>query len=269
MKYKNFIKEFRKEYKKNKLKFSIYFILRGLVILCLILQLLNGEFENAALCFLSLILLLLPFFIEHSFKIDLPNTLEIIIMFFVFSAEILGEINNFYGIIPFWDTMLHTLNGFLMAAIGFSLFDLLNDKLKSIELSPIFLCLFSFCFSMMIGVIWEFFEYGMDKFVHFDMQKDEYINEIHTVTLDPENNNNVVSINDIDYTILYDKNGNELVRLDGYLDIGLNDTMEDLIVNFIGAVIFNVFGFIYLKNRDKDRVVKNFIIKNKRFEKNI
>ena len=65
--------------------------------------------------------------------------------------------------------MLHTLNGFLMAAIGFSLFDLLNDKLKSIELSPIFLCLFSFCFSMMIGVIWEFFEYGMDKFVHFDM----------------------------------------------------------------------------------------------------
>ena len=61
MKYKNFIKEFRKEYKKNKLKFSIYFILRGLVILCLILQLLNGEFENAALCFLSLILLLLPF----------------------------------------------------------------------------------------------------------------------------------------------------------------------------------------------------------------
>ena len=89
------------------------------------------------------------------------------------------------------------------------------------------------------------------------------------MTLDPENNNNVVSINDIDYTILYDKNGNELVRLDGYLDIGLNDTMEDLIVNFIGAIIFNVFGFIYLKNRDKDRVVKNFIIKNKRFEKNI
>lgn len=269
MSYKKFIKEFKGEYKKDKVKFSIYFILRGLVILCLILQLLNGEFENAALCFLSLILLLLPFFIEHSFKVDLPNTLEIIIMMFVFSAEILGEINNFYGIIPFWDTMLHTLNGFLMAAIGFSLFDLLNDKLKSIELSPIFLCLFSFCFSMMIGVIWEFFEYGMDKFVHFDMQKDEYINEIHTVTLDPENNNNVVSINDIDYTILYDKNGKELVRLDGYLDIGLNDTMEDLIVNFIGAIIFNVFGFIYLKNRDKDRVVKNFIIKNKRFEKNI
>ena len=263
MKYKNFIKEFRKEYKKNKLKFSIYFILRGLVILCLILQLLNGEFENAALCLLSLILLLLPFFIEHSFKIDLPNTLEIIIMFFVFSAEILGEINNFYGIIPFWDTMLHTLNGFLMAAIGFSLFDLLNDKLKSIELSSVFLCLFSFCFSMTVGVFWEFFEYGMDNIMHYDMQKDEYINEIHTVTLDLENDNNVVSINGVDYTILYDKNGKEIAKIDNYLDIGLNDTMEDLIVNFVGALIFNIFGFIYLKNRDKDKVVKNFIIKNK------
>ena len=263
MKYKNFIKEFRKEYKKNKLKFSIYFILRGLVILCLILQLLNGEFENAALCLFSLILLLLPFFIEHSFKIDLPNTLEIIIMFFVFSAEILVEINNFYSIIPFWDTMLHILNGFLMAAIGFSLFDLLNDKLKSIELSSVFLCLFSFCFSMTVGVFWEFFEYGMNNIMHYDMQKDEYINEIHTVTLDPENDNNVVSINGVDYTILYDKNGKEIAKIDNYLDIGLNDTMEDLIVNFVGALIFNIFGFIYLKNRDKDKVVKNFIIKNK------
>lgn len=263
MGYRKFIRNFKEEYRKNRLKFSIYFILRGLVILCLVLQVLKGEFENAALCFLSLILLLLPFFIEHKFKVDLPNTLEIIIMVFVFSAEILGEINNFYGIIPFWDTMLHTLNGFLMAAIGFSLFDLLNDKLKSIELSPIFLCLFSFCFSMTIGVVWEFFEYGMDKVVHFDMQKDEYINEIYTVSLDPKNDNNVISIEEIDYTILYDKNGYELAMIDGYLDIGLNDTMEDLIVNFIGAFIFNIFGFIYLKNREKDRVVKNFIIKNR------
>ena len=263
MGYRKFIRNFKEEYRKNRLKFSIYFILRGLVILCLVLQVLKGEFENAALCFLSLILLLLPFFIEHKFKVDLPNTLEIIIMVFVFSAEILGEINNFYGIIPFWDTMLHTLNGFLMAAIGFSLFDLLNDKLKSIELSPIFLCLFSFCFSMTIGVVWEFFEYGMDKVVHFDMQKDEYINEIYTVSLDPKNDNNVISIEEIDYTILYDKNGYELAMIDGYLNISLNDTMEDLIVNFIGAFIFNIFGFIYIKNREKDRVVKNFIIKNR------
>lgn len=262
MKRHNYVKEIKEEIKNNKSKFTVYLLLRGLIILCLILQLIRKEYENAALCILSLILLFLPFIIEHRLKVDLPNTMEIIIMVFVFSAEILGEINNFYGIIPFWDTMLHTLNGFLMAAIGFSLFDILNKHLKSINLSPIFLCLFSFCFSMTIGVIWEFYEYGVDKTIHFDMQKDEYINEIHTVTLDPTQSNKVITIDDINYTILYDQNNNQLVRLNGYLDIGLNDTMKDLIVNFIGAIIFNIFGYIYLKNRD-DKFIKNFIIRNK------
>ena len=259
---KEFLRSFKNELKNNKAKFIIYFLLRTLIILCLILQIIRKDFENVALCFLSLILLFLPFLIERRLKVDLPNTLEIIIMLFVFSAEI----NNFYEIIPFWDTILHTLNGFVMAAIGFSLFDILNDKIKSIHLSPIFLCLFSFCFSMTIGIIWEFFEYGMDKIVNFDMQKDEYINKINTVTLDPEKNNNVITINNIKYTIIYDQNNNEIVKLNGYLDIGLNDTMKDLIVNFIGAIIFNIFGFLYLKNRDKDIVVKNFIITNKKIK---
>lgn len=257
------ISKFKDEIKNNKLKFFVYFLLRFLIILCLIRQLFLDDYENVCLCILSLILLFLPFIIEHRLKIDMPNAVEIIIMVFVFAAEILGEINNFYEIIPFWDTILHTLNGFLMAAIGFSLFDILNKKLNSIYLSPIFLCLFSFCFSMTIGVIWEFFEYGMDKMVNFDMQKDEYVNKINTVTLDEQKSNNVVTIDGIDYTIIYDKNGNELVRFDGYLDIGLNDTIKDLIVNFIGAVFFNILGFIYLKNRDRDIFIKNFIIKSK------
>ncbi len=257
---KNRVKKLKTEFKENKGKIIIYLLLRVLIILCLILQVIRGEYENVLLCLLTLILLFLPFIIEHKLKIDLPNTLEIIIMIFVFSAEILGEVNNFYGIIPFWDTILHTLNGFLMAAIGFSLFDILNDKLKSIQLSSIYLCLFSFCFSMTVGVIWEFFEYGMDKTFNYDMQKDEYINEIYTTKLD--NNNKVVSIDDIKYTVLYDKNNKQLVNLNGYLDIGLNDTMKDLIVNFIGAIIFNIFGYAYLKNRKNDKFIKNFIIKN-------
>ena len=153
-----------------------------------------------------------------------------------------------------------------MAAIGFSLFDILNTKLKSIYLSPIFLCLFSFCFSMTIGIIWEFFEYGMDKTFNYDMQKDEYINEIYTVTLDPKQHNNVISINNINYTILYNNQGKELTKLKGYLDIGLNDTMKDLFVNFIGAIIFNIFGYLYLKNRNKDKFIKNFIITKKTFD---
>lgn len=90
------------------------------------IAILHGDLHNALLCLLSLIFLMVPFFIQRGFKITIPSTLETIIFLFIFSAEILGEINNFYGIIPFWNTMLHTLNGFLAAAIGFSLIHLLN-----------------------------------------------------------------------------------------------------------------------------------------------
>ena len=261
MKKSNFINIFKNEFQNDKAKFIVYFLLRGLIILCLILQLYRKEYENVALCLLSLILLFLPFIIEHRLKVDLPNTIEIIIMVFVFAAEILGEINNFYGIIPFWDTILHTLNGFLMAAIGFSLFDILNTKLKSINLSPIFLCLFSFCFSMTIGVIWEFFEYGMDKTFNLDMQKDEYVYKINTVTLDPNQNNNVINIDNISHSTIFDKNNIPITQINGYLDIGLNDTMKDLFVNFVGAFIFNIYGYLYLKNRNNSHFIKNFIIK--------
>ena len=147
-------------YKENKISsLAIYLILRFLVILCMILQLIRGDLNNALLCLLSLILLFAPLFIQNKFEITLPDGLEIAIYLFIFSAEILGEINNFYGIIPYWDTMLHTINGFLATAVGFSLVNLLNNNSTHINLSPFYLCLVAFCFSMTIGVLWEFFEY--------------------------------------------------------------------------------------------------------------
>ena len=90
----NYIKKIKNELKNNKLKYFVYFSLRGLIILCLIVQLIRGDFDNVSICLLSLVLLFLPFIIEHHLKIDMPNVMEIIIMVFVFSAEILGEINN-------------------------------------------------------------------------------------------------------------------------------------------------------------------------------
>ena len=163
-KIKNIVKTIDDEMKKThgKASITVYFTLRILVIICMILEFLRGDLNNAFLCLLSLILFLMPFFIEKHFKIDLPDTLEIIIFLFIFSAEILGEINNFYGNIPHWDTILHTINGFLCASVGFSLVYLLNKNTKFINLSPFFVVLVSFTFSMTIGVMWEFFEYGAD-----------------------------------------------------------------------------------------------------------
>lgn len=259
-KYKEKLKRIGNNSKKSTL--IIYAVLRLLVILCMILEFLRGDLNNAFLCFLSLILLIMPFFIEKKLKIDLPDTLQVIIMLFIFAAEILGEINNFYHIFPYWDTMLHTINGFLAAGVGFALFDLLNKHVEEIKLSPIFLCLVSFCFSMTIGVMWEFFEYQADTILHLDMQKDTIINNINTVTLDESHKNKVISINEIDETIIInkDKNGNKTeTKINGYLDIGLIDTMNDLKVNLIGAIVFNIFGYLYILNRDKYKFIKSFL----------
>lgn len=261
-KYKEKLKKIGINSKKSTL--IIYAVLRLLIILCMILEFLRGDLNNAFLCMLSLILLIMPFFIEEKLKIDLPDTLQVLIMLFIFAAEILGEINNFYHIFPYWDAILHTINGFLAAGVGFALFDLLNKNVEEIKLSPLFLCLVSFCFSMTIGVLWEFFEYQADTTLHIDMQKDSIINNINTVTLDETQKNKVVSINDIEKTIIVhkDKNGNLVeTKIDGYLDIGLIDTMHDLKVNLIGAIIFNIFGFLYVLNRDKYKFISSFLPK--------
>lgn len=257
MRINQIMKEAYHESKRSSL--LVYMILRILIIVCMVMQIIRGNFENALLCLFALVLLLVPFFIQRTFKITLPNTLEIIILLFIFSAEILGEIQNFYGIIPFWDTMLHTINGFLAAAIGFSLINLLNKNSHNFNLSPIYLCLVAFCFSMTIGVVWEFFEFGADHLFKLDMQKDRIVNTISSVELDPDKANNPVIINNIDSTVIYDQDGHELVTIDGYLDIGIIDTMKDLIVNFIGAVVFSIFGYFYLVTDGKNGFVSNFV----------
>lgn len=258
------IKMAYKETKRSSL--AIYLILRFLVVICMILQIIRGDLNNALLCLLSLVLLFAPLFIQNKYEITLPDSLEISIYLFIFSAEILGEINNFYGIIPHWDTCLHTINGFLATAVGFSLVDLLNKNSKDINLSPFYLCLVAFCFSMTIGILWEFFEYGGDKLMKFDMQKDTLITNISSVYLNLDNENKPVVVDNIGKTEIFDKDGKLLYVIDGgYLDIGLNDTMKDLFVNFIGALVFSFFAYIGLKNNKRSSVVKNFVpIKEKR-----
>ena len=249
-------KALRMELREHKSSFIVYMTLRALVILVMILQILNRNFENVFLCALTLVLLIMPSLIQINLKIELPTALEIIMLLFIFAAEILGEIQAYYEKIPMWDTVLHTLNGFLMAAIGFALVDILNRNKKiSFQLSPAFLAVVAFCFSMTIGVIWEFFEFGMDQIFHLDMQKDTIVNTIYSVMLDPAGGNHVVGVTGIRDVAV---NG-ESLGLGGYLDIGLLDTMEDLLVNFIGATVFSIIGYFYVKNRGKGKFARRFI----------
>lgn len=261
---RNMWKALKMELREHKSSFLVYFILRFFVIAVMILQIFNRNYENVFLCILTLLLLVMPSFLQVTLKVELPTALEIIILIFIFAAEILGEIREFYIVFPFWDTVLHTLNGFLAAAIGFSLVDLLNrSERMTFKLSPLFTAIVAFCFSMTIGVIWEFFEFGMDQIFGLDMQKDTIVHTIRSVLLHPDGKNVPVVIQNISEVTVQ---GQEL-GLGGYLDIGLIDTMKDLLVNFIGAVIFSVIGFIYVKNRGKGNIVRRLVPRQKKEER--
>ena len=239
-----------KELREHKSSFIVFYILRALVLVALVRNLMRGSYESAFFCILAYGLLYVPSWIQVKLHIELPPPLEITILCFIFAAEILGEVNAFYVVIPGWDTMLHTINGFLAAAVGFSLVILLNENERlTFDLSPFFLALVAFCFSMTIGVLWEFFEFGMDFFFHTDMQKDTIVHNIYTVALDVTRSNKVVAVKGITDVAV---NG-ESLGLGGYLDIGIIDTMKDLFVNFIGAVVFSVAGFFYARTKGKKK----------------
>ena len=257
----NFLVSAHRTLRKKSVVAAVYIVLRLLVILVMVAQFFNGNFENVFLCILTLILFLLPTIFEKSLQIDLPNALEIIILLFIFAAEILGEIRAFYTTFAYWDTMLHTINGFLCAAIGFSLVDMCNrHKRVSLSLSPVYMAIVAFCFSMTIGVLWEFFECTMDQFFLLDMQKDTVVNVISSVNLDPTGGNTPVAIHDITDVIVITADGAQHpLGLGGYLDIGILDTMKDLFVNFIGAVVFSFIGYFYVKSRGKGRFARRFI----------
>lgn len=245
----------------KKVILTIYLVLRILVVATMVAQFFNGNYENVMLCVLTLVLFMLPSFCERRLHIDLPDTLEVIVLLFIFSAEILGEIQEFYILIPGWDTVLHTLNGFLCAAIGFSIVNILNeDKHTSMHLSPFYMAVTAFCFSMTIGVLWEFFEWGMDNLAGLDMQKNTVLTGFNTVMLDPQGRNVAYHVRNVTDTILVFADGSTMsMGLGGYLDIGLMDTMKDLLVNLIGAVVFSFFGYFYVKSKGKGKVARNFI----------
>lgn len=247
--------ELRSAIRRQPVVFAVYLVLRLIVLASLVSAILRQEYESAFVCVLVLFLFMLPFFIQKNFGICLPSTLEIIILLFIFAAEILGELQSYFIQYPYWDTMLHTTNGFLCAAVGFSLIDILNRDAKiKFTLSPVYVALAAFCFSMTIGVLWEFFEFGMDRLFHMDMQKDTIVHTISSVMLDPTNSNIPITIDGITSVAV---NGRDL-GFTGYLDIGLYDTMEDLFVNFIGALTFSIIGYFSAKS-GKNKIAKQFV----------
>lgn len=200
--------ELKTLWKEKKAVTAVYIFLRTSVVLVMLAQIFNRNFENVFLCVLTLFLFAMPSLLERKLDIDLPNTLEIIILLFIYAAEILGEIGAYYVTFPYWDTVLHTMNGFLCAAIGFSLLDILNRTSRvRFHLSPLYLAIVAFCFSMTVGVVWEFFECIMDQLFFLDMQKDSIVHTIGTILLDPTGGNHPVVLRNITDVIVVQSDG--------------------------------------------------------------
>jgi uncharacterized membrane protein YjdF len=187
----------------------ISLIVRIMLVVSVATGLLTSNFEVVFLSVMTIWLTFFPNIIERRFGVYLPSSLQIVITLFIFSAQYLGELNNFYERFWWWDIMLHTVSGFVLAIIGFMFVYLLNEKYdKNVSLSPFFIVLFSLCFAITIGVFWEFFEFGMDRIFGHNMQK-------------------------------FREAGQD----------GLVDTMVDLIVDSLGAIIVSAMGYIYIKQK--------------------
>lgn len=260
---RNYRKQLIDSYRESHKLFVFFTILRVLVILTLIRCIFTGNYQSAMICILSLVLFLIPAFIQDKMKLTIPPVFQAIIFGFIFAAEILGEVNHYYVRIHGWDTILHTMNGFLCAAIGFSLVYLLNRGSSNVNLSPFYLTLVAFCFSMTVGVIWEFFEFTMDQLFFLDMQKDFIVPAFGSVTLDPANMGTPIKVSGITQTVIHTASGKTWTVDGGYLDIGILDTMKDLLVNLAGAVVFSIIGYSTLKYSKSSKVAENLMIKPK------
>lgn len=236
------------EIKENKAGFFVFVCLWVCTLAVLLHAFLSGRWGRVFTGALCLLLFLAPPLVEKSFSLQLPAALEISAYLFVFCAGVLGEIGDFYERFPAWDAMLHAANGFLFAGFGFCLFSLFEKKRRVRTLpSPAYQSFTAFCFSMTVGVLWEIFEFAADIFLHTDMQKDSYRTGIHSVLL-PSEGGGIVHIEDITRIEIKTANGTSFT-LPAYLDVGLADTVKDLVVNLLGATVFCIIGYIYLKRR--------------------
>lgn len=191
---------------------------RILLIFAIVRNILIKDYDGLFIVVLTLVLTFYPNILEKKFRVYLPSDIQVVITLFIFAAQYLGEIKNFYERFWWWDIMLHTTSGFVLGIIGFMFVYLLNKNYDTnVTLSPFFIALFAFCFAVMIGVLWEIYEFSVDRLIGYNMQK-------------------------------FREAGQD----------GLVDTMIDLIVDSIGAFVVSLIGFLNIKENKQFTLSKTF-----------
>ena len=213
----------------------------------------KGDYLGVLHCFSAALLYYAPDFVEK-LGISLPKICTGIILMFVFFSQVVGEALCGYILIPQLDTGLHLTSGFIFAAIGFGLVSVLKSYSAGADGAAL-AAAFAICFSITTGVVWELLEFSADRILGTDMQKDTLISEFSTVYLDSSLSNIPIKVQNIEATYI----DGEGVIFNGYLDIGLYDTMKDLTMNFIGAAVFGLIGYAYAAHGRMGKVARAFL----------
>lgn len=232
----------------SKLSLTAFVIIFSLTFAAFISTIIIGDLVKIGLSLAALILYFVPFFVTLKFKIHLPTLLVVIYYLFIFASLILGEVFAFYGPFLWWDVVLHFLSGFVLAGIGLSLINI--NKVKCGKFMAL---LFAFCFSITLGTAWECLEFSFDQIARTDAQKDTHLSQISTITLQRDGGNQPVRVDNIVSTDIHLASDETITIDEGYLDIGLMDTMKDTLVNVAGALVFVIFGAL------SSTATKNFI----------
>lgn len=192
----------------------------------------DAAISNIFLGFLAIILFSVPWILESRFKFDIPNYLEIIILFFLFSAIVLGNIHNFLVTVKGYDKVLHIVSGTLISIIGYEIIHSFNlSRSENVRLGPGLLSIFAFCFSVTLLVLWEFYEFTIDTIAY---------------NLNNETPRNMQRYQWISESLIYPQ------------PYGLMDTMLDLAVGTVGAAVISVIGWrILLAKETKKGMIKS------------
>lgn len=220
----------------------ILFAAEGFLVVTAILSLgvfpKEDRLNNIVICVFISALLVMPWVFERCFGVEMPTMLKVFLILLMIGGPVLGKIYKFYYRINHWDKLLHTSSGFLFAIIG-SLLPQLMDK-KNKEHSLALTVTYAFFFTLSVAVIWEFFEYAMDRFFNMDMQQDTWVPSVNSYLLGTEKGV-IGRIPEISSVVV---NGQE-IAVNGYLDIGLIDTMNDMLVCTMGGIIYCIFSVLY------------------------
>lgn len=167
-------------------------------------------------CVLGLVTIHLPSILERKFRFELPSLLYGFYIVFLYCAIFLGEVRSFYYLVPQWDSVCHFCSSMMMGFFGLMVVTILNrDRHLAVSLSPFFVCLFAFCFSVALGAVWEIYEFAADSLFGMNMQK--------------------------------------FMLADGTVLAGhaaLADTMKDIIVDVLGSLLASAIGYFSIRKGD-------------------